>query len=62
MDKIILADGKEFDDLLNELSQVKFIKPEAIEIVKGKLQTNKIIQLDKNNFLRNVINMNLAHE
>ncbi|MCE8158867.1 MAG: hypothetical protein I3270_00040 [Candidatus Moeniiplasma glomeromycotorum] len=37
LDKITLADSKEFDDLLTELSQMNFIKPETIEVIKGKI-------------------------
>ena len=37
LDKIILADSKEFDDLLSELSQINFIKPEMMEVIKGKV-------------------------
>jgi len=37
LDKIILADSKEFDNLLAELSQMNFIKPEAVEVIKGKI-------------------------
>jgi hypothetical protein len=37
LDKIILADSKDFDDLLSELSQMSFIKPEAVKVIKGKI-------------------------
>lgn len=37
LDKIILADSQEFDNLLNELSQMSFNKPETIEVIKGKI-------------------------
>ena len=37
LDKIILADSKEFDNLLTELSQMSFVKPETIEVIKGKI-------------------------
>ena len=37
LDKIILADTKEFDDLLEELSKMSFTKPETIEVIKGKI-------------------------
>lgn len=37
LDKIILADNKEFDNLLNELSQMNFVKSETIEVIKGKI-------------------------
>jgi hypothetical protein len=37
LDKIILADSPEFDDLLTELSQMKLVKPEAVEVIKGKI-------------------------
>lgn len=37
LDKIILADNKEFDSLLTDLSQMNFIKPKAIEVIKGKI-------------------------
>lgn len=37
LDKVILAYTKEFDDLLNELSSVNFVKPGLVEIIKGKI-------------------------
>ncbi|MCE8162968.1 MAG: hypothetical protein I3273_00590 [Candidatus Moeniiplasma glomeromycotorum] len=37
LDQIILADSSEFDNLLSELSQMKFVKPEAVEVIKGKV-------------------------
>nr|CAG8476514.1 5882_t:CDS:2 [Entrophospora candida] len=37
LDKIILADSKEFDNLITELSQMSFVKPEAMAVIKGKV-------------------------
>jgi hypothetical protein len=37
LDKIVLADSKEFDELITELSQMNFIKPEKIEVIRGKI-------------------------
>jgi hypothetical protein len=37
LDKIILADSQEFDELLNELSHMSFVKPEAVEVIHGKV-------------------------
>ena len=37
LDKIILAASKGFDDLITELSQMSFIKPETVEVIKGKI-------------------------
>jgi hypothetical protein len=37
LDKIILADSQKFDNLLNELSQMSFVKPEAMSVIKGKV-------------------------
>ncbi|KLL01626.1 MAG: hypothetical protein MRERC_12c014 [Mycoplasmataceae bacterium RC_NB112A] len=37
LDQIILADSFEFDDLIFELSRMKFVKPEAVEVIRGKI-------------------------
>ena len=37
LDKIILADSQELDNLLAELSQMDFIKLETIEVIRGKI-------------------------
>ncbi|CAI2190303.1 14187_t:CDS:2 [Funneliformis geosporum] len=42
LDKIILADSEEFDCLLNKLSQMNFIKPKTVEIIKGKIIESKL--------------------
>ena len=37
LDKIILADSPEFDNLLTDLSRMKLVKPKAVEMIKGKI-------------------------
>ena len=37
LDKIVLADSPEFDNLLTELSQMSFVKPKAVEVIEGKI-------------------------
>ncbi|CAG8456794.1 27247_t:CDS:2 [Gigaspora margarita] len=48
LDDIILADSKEFDELINELSHLNFIKPEAVKIIQGKEKLDQFIRQKKN--------------
>jgi hypothetical protein len=37
LDKVILGNTQEFDDLLSELSKMTFIKAKVVEIIKGRI-------------------------
>lgn len=37
LDNIILADSKGFDELIDGLSRMSFVKPEVIEVIQGKV-------------------------
>jgi hypothetical protein len=37
LDSIVLADSKEFDELIDRLSSMSFVKPEAIKVIQGKV-------------------------
>src|SRR6185312_3539936 len=37
LDNIILADSKEFDELIDGLSRMSFVKSEAIKVIQGKV-------------------------